>query len=54
MAQLGAQMQGKPTPEQMTQMQAIRKQQATYSNISVAALILAVIFMAIARYLGAG
>ena len=51
MAQLGAQMQGKPTPEQMTQMQAIRKQQATYSNISVAALILAVIFMAIARYL---
>src|SRR6266511_1919331 len=46
MADLGAQFRGKPTPEQMAQMQAIRKQQATYSNISVAALILAVIFMA--------
>ncbi len=54
MADLGAQFRGKPTPEQMAQMQAIRKQQATYSNISVAALILAVIFMAIARYLGVG
>jgi len=52
MAQLGAQMQGKPSPEQLTQMQSIRKQQATYSNISVAALMLAVIFMSIARYLG--
>lgn len=54
MAQLGAQIQGKPTNEQMTQMQAIRKQQATYSNISAAALILAVVFMATARYLGMG
>ena len=50
MAQLGAQIQGKPTPEQMTQMQAIQKQQATYSKLSAPALILAVIFMAIARY----
>jgi len=54
MAQLGAQMQGKPTPEQMTQMQSLQKQQATYSKINVAALILAVIFMAIARYMGLG
>jgi uncharacterized membrane protein len=54
MAQLGAQFQGKPTSEQMTQMQRIRKQQATYSNISATALILAVIFMATARYLGMG
>jgi uncharacterized membrane protein len=51
MAQLGAQMQGKPSAGQFTQMQSIRKQQATYSNISAAALILAMIFMAIARYL---
>jgi len=51
MAQLGAQMQGKPSAGQLTQMQSIRKQQATYSNISAAALILAAIFMAIARYL---
>jgi uncharacterized membrane protein len=53
MAQLGAQLsqQGKPSAEQMAQMQSLRKQQATYSNISSVALILAVIFMAIARYL---
>ena len=51
MAQLGAQFRGKPSPEQLSQMQSIRKQQATYSNISATALILAVIFMAIARYL---
>jgi hypothetical protein len=53
MADLGAQFKGKPTPQQMTQMQAIRKQQAMYSNISVAALIIAVIFMSVSRYLGA-
>jgi hypothetical protein len=38
----------------MTQMQAIQKQQRTYSLISVAALLVAVTFMAIARYLGPG
>jgi hypothetical protein len=52
MAELGAQMQGKPSPDQMAQMQAIRKRQATFSIISASALILATIFMAIARYLG--
>jgi uncharacterized membrane protein len=51
MAQLGAQFQGKPTSEQLTQMQATQKQLATYSNLSTVALILAVVFMAIARYL---
>lgn len=51
MAQLGAQIQGKPSAEQMAQIQSLRKKQATYSNISAATLILAVIFMAIARYL---
>jgi uncharacterized membrane protein len=51
MARLGAQLQGKPTDAQMGQMQAIRKQQITYSNISAVTLILAVIFMATARYL---
>jgi uncharacterized membrane protein len=54
MAQLGARMQGKPSPDQIAEMQAIRKRQATYSTISVTALILAVTFMAIARYLGMG
>lgn len=51
MAQLGAQIQGKPSPEQMQQMGALRKQQVTYSSVNVVALILSVIFMAIARYL---
>jgi uncharacterized membrane protein len=51
MAQLGAQMQGKPSSEQLTKMQTIQKRQTTYSYINVGALILAVIFMAIARYL---
>jgi len=51
MAQLGAQMQGKPSAEQVQQMSALRKQQKTYSTVNVAALALSVIFMAIARYL---
>ena len=52
MATLGAKMQGKPSPDQILQMQTIQKQQATYSIISAIALILAVTFMSIARYLG--
>src|SRR5262245_57978450 len=32
MAQLGAQMQGKPSPAQLTQIQTLQKQQATYSR----------------------
>jgi uncharacterized membrane protein len=51
MAQLGAQMQGKPSPGQIEQIQSLQKKQATYSRISAASLIIAVIFMAIARYL---
>lgn len=50
MAQLGAQMQGKPSAEQLSQMQAIRKQQGTYSIIATVSLILALVFMSIARY----
>ncbi|MCI0555928.1 MAG: hypothetical protein L0287_33715, partial [Anaerolineae bacterium] len=49
--QLSAQIQGKPSPEQLRQIEALRKQQITYSNINVVVLVLAVIFMAIARYL---
>ena len=52
MAQLGAQMQGKPSSAQITQMQSVQKQQATYSRMAAISLILATIFMAIARYLG--
>lgn len=51
MAQLGAQIQGKPSSEQLAQMQKIQKQQATYSMLSTITLILAVVFMAIARYM---
>jgi uncharacterized membrane protein len=51
MAALGAQIQGKPSPEQLAQLQALRQKQATYSYVSTAALLIAVIFMAIARYL---
>ena len=51
MLQLGAQIQGRPSAEQMTQLNALQKQQVTYSNLSSVALILSVIFMAIARYL---
>jgi uncharacterized membrane protein len=51
MAQLGAQIQGNPSSAQLAQLQTIRKQQATYSTIATVTLLLAVIFMAIARYL---
>jgi len=50
MAQIGAQMQGRPSTEQLSQMQAVQKQQRTYSIITTVTLILAVVFMAIARY----
>lgn len=51
MSRLGAQMQGKPSPEQLANLQALQKRTATFSNISSIALILSVIFMAIARYM---
>jgi len=51
MAQLGAQIQGKPSPDQLAQVQAIRKRQSTYSTTATLTLVLALVFMAIARYL---
>ena len=51
MAQLGGQMQGKPSQSQIAEMQAIRKRQATFSTTSTIAIVLATVFMAIARYL---
>ena len=51
MAELGAQFQGKPSAGQMSQMQALRQRQASYANTSAALLIIATVFMAIARYL---
>lgn len=51
LGKLGAQAQGKPTPEQLQQMQAIQKRLAVLGPINVYSLILAVLFMSIARYL---
>ena len=50
MARLGSQIQGKPSPNQLRQMQALQKRQATVSMISTWSIILATVFMAIARY----
>jgi uncharacterized membrane protein len=50
MAQLGAQFQGKPSASQATEMQSLRKRQASLANLSAAMLIIAAVFMAIARY----
>ena len=51
MAQLGAQIQGKPTPEQAAALGAVQKQQGWVVPVNTYSLILAVIMMAIARYL---
>jgi len=51
MAQIGAQIQGKPTPEQAAKLGAIQKQQGWVIPVNTYSLILAVFFMAIARYL---
>jgi hypothetical protein len=51
MVRLGAQIQGQPSPDQLAQLQAVQKRQATVSMISTWSVILATVFMAIARYL---
>ncbi|MEW6085196.1 MAG: hypothetical protein AB1607_11435 [Chloroflexota bacterium] len=51
LVQLGGQIQGKPTPEQFAQLQLLQRRQAAYSKITAVSLILAVIFMAAARFL---
>jgi len=51
MAQLGAQIQGKPTPEQAAAMGAIQKQQAWVVPTNSYTLLTSALLMAIARYL---
>jgi uncharacterized membrane protein len=51
MAELGAQIQGKPSTEQRSRMQALQRRQATVSMISTVSVLLATVLMAIARYL---
>lgn len=50
LADVGSQIQGKPNAEQLAQIQAIQKQIKTVSPIHVYSMILAMIFMATARY----
>jgi len=49
--QLGAQMKGAPTPEQMAEMGRLQKRYRRVSQISAGGIIVAVILMSIARYL---
>ena len=51
MAGLGAQIQGQPTPEQAARMADMRSRVARLTPITAAAMILAVVLMAVARYL---
>ena len=51
LGELGAQIKGKPTAEQLAQIQALQKRIKTVSPIHVFSMILAMIFMAPARYL---
>jgi uncharacterized membrane protein len=51
LGQLGAQIQGKPTTEQAAALSAISKQQAWVLPVNSWSLLLALFFMAIARYL---
>jgi Na+/glutamate symporter len=47
---LGGQMQGKPSHDQMSQLQSLQKKQTNYSTIAAITLTLSMIFMSIARY----
>lgn len=51
LAEIGAQVQGKPTDEQLSRIQALQKRIRTVSPIHTYSMILAMIFMATARYL---
>jgi len=50
LAKLGMKIQGKPTPEQLTQIGALRKRLSVVSPINAYSLLIATLFMAIARY----
>jgi hypothetical protein len=50
LAQVGAQVQGKPTEEQLSQIQALQKRIRVVSPIHIYSMLLSMIFMATARY----
>jgi uncharacterized membrane protein len=52
LAALGAQIQGKPTDEQMAAMGALRKRQAFVVPANTICIIISIAFMALARFLG--
>ena len=51
LGRLGESIQGKPSPDQLANLQALAKRQATIGTVNVVALLLATIMMAISRYL---
>jgi len=52
LAALGAQIQGKPTAEQMSTMEALRKRQAFIVPANTISIFIAIVFMASARLMG--
>lgn len=52
LASLGAQIQGKPTDEQMAQMGALRKRQAFVTTGNTIFIIISIVLMASARFFG--
>ena len=52
LAALGAQIQGAPTPEQVSALQAIRKRQAFINPANTICMIIAIVLMASARFMG--
>ena len=52
LAMLGAQIQGKPTPEQTSQLQALQKKAAFLSPANTICIFISIILMASARFFG--
>ena len=52
LAALGAQIQGKPTPEQLSELQALQKRQAMVGRWNAVFIMIAIFFMASARLFG--
>ncbi len=52
LAALGAQIQGKPTDEQMAKMGMLRKRQVLVTSVNTIAIIISIAMMASARFLG--
>ena len=51
LATIGSQVQGKPTPEQMAEMQSIQKRIATITPFHIYSIIIAILLMSASRYL---